>query len=238
MEQVLGQQTGDNGESPLDNLIRQMQSQQNALGQEPSPDRPSPDPAGRPQGRSRGDPTVGPTPQGVVSMPLTASCSVPPCVDLEPPASHAPPPPPPDGEAAGEDPAMEPGQAEGQAEGQVEGQAGGQAEGEEGPGEGQAEGVWQVQNNALPSQQATERDLLAWSHRTVVNELPKATFRLVLTSTALTSSSLTSTSLTSTALTSALLTSSSLTSTALTSTALTSNSLTSTSLTSSSLTST
>uniref|UniRef100_A0A8C5ACP5 Bromo domain-containing protein n=1 Tax=Gadus morhua TaxID=8049 RepID=A0A8C5ACP5_GADMO len=58
VEQVLGQQTGDNGESPLDNLIRQMQSQQNALGQEPSPDRPSPDPAGRPQGLSRGDPTV------------------------------------------------------------------------------------------------------------------------------------------------------------------------------------
>uniref|UniRef100_A0A8C5F4Z3 Bromo domain-containing protein n=1 Tax=Gadus morhua TaxID=8049 RepID=A0A8C5F4Z3_GADMO len=108
VEQVLGQQTGDNGESPLDNLIRQMQSQQNALGQEPSPDRPSPDPAGRPQGLSRS--TSSPTRRR---------------------------------------------------------------------SKGQAEGVWQVQNNALPSQQATERDLLAWSHRTVVNELPKATFRVM-----------------------------------------------------------
>ena len=68
--------------------------------------------------------------------------------------------------------ALEPVQVDGQAEGLEEGQGEGQVE-------GQAEGVWQVQNNALPSQQATERDLLAWSHRTVVNELPHATFRLV-----------------------------------------------------------
>ena len=48
MEQVLGQQTVDNEESPLDNLIRQLQNQQNALGEEPSPDQQPPDPAGRP----------------------------------------------------------------------------------------------------------------------------------------------------------------------------------------------
>uniref|UniRef100_A0A8C5G6A2 Bromodomain and WD repeat-containing protein 3-like n=1 Tax=Gouania willdenowi TaxID=441366 RepID=A0A8C5G6A2_GOUWI len=36
---------------------------------------------------------------------------------------------------------------------------------------GQVDGVWQMQHNSLPSQVATERDLLAWSRRVVVNEL-------------------------------------------------------------------
>uniref|UniRef100_A0A4W6FJF4 Bromodomain and WD repeat domain containing 3 n=1 Tax=Lates calcarifer TaxID=8187 RepID=A0A4W6FJF4_LATCA len=37
---------------------------------------------------------------------------------------------------------------------------------------GQVDGVWQMQHNALRSQVATERDLLAWSRRVVVNEVP------------------------------------------------------------------
>lgn len=36
---------------------------------------------------------------------------------------------------------------------------------------GQIEGVRQMNNNALRSQMATERDLMAWSRRVVVNEL-------------------------------------------------------------------
>uniref|UniRef100_A0A4W6FJP5 Bromodomain and WD repeat domain containing 3 n=1 Tax=Lates calcarifer TaxID=8187 RepID=A0A4W6FJP5_LATCA len=36
---------------------------------------------------------------------------------------------------------------------------------------GQVDGVWQMQHNALRSQVATERDLLAWSRRVVVNEV-------------------------------------------------------------------
>lgn len=42
---------------------------------------------------------------------------------------------------------------------------------------GQVDGVWQMQHNALRSQVATERDLLAWSRRVVVNEVPQGTFR-------------------------------------------------------------
>lgn len=42
---------------------------------------------------------------------------------------------------------------------------------------GQVDGVWQMQHNALPSQVATERDLLAWSRRVMVNEVPQGTFR-------------------------------------------------------------
>uniref|UniRef100_A0A674MR87 Bromodomain and WD repeat domain containing 3 n=1 Tax=Takifugu rubripes TaxID=31033 RepID=A0A674MR87_TAKRU len=37
---------------------------------------------------------------------------------------------------------------------------------------GQVDGLWQMQNNALHSQVATERDLLAWSRRVMVNEVP------------------------------------------------------------------
>uniref|UniRef100_A0A8D3B5Q3 Bromodomain and WD repeat domain containing 3 n=1 Tax=Scophthalmus maximus TaxID=52904 RepID=A0A8D3B5Q3_SCOMX len=37
----------------------------------------------------------------------------------------------------------------------------------------QVDGVWQMQHNALQSQVATERDLLAWSRRVVVNEVPQ-----------------------------------------------------------------
>lgn len=42
---------------------------------------------------------------------------------------------------------------------------------------GQVDGVWQMQHNALRSQVATERDLLAWSRRVVVNEVPHGTLR-------------------------------------------------------------
>lgn len=42
---------------------------------------------------------------------------------------------------------------------------------------GQVDGVWQMQHNALRSQVATERDLLAWSHRVMVNEVPQGIFR-------------------------------------------------------------
>uniref|UniRef100_A0A3B3BFL7 Bromodomain and WD repeat domain containing 3 n=1 Tax=Oryzias melastigma TaxID=30732 RepID=A0A3B3BFL7_ORYME len=41
----------------------------------------------------------------------------------------------------------------------------------------QVDGVWQMQHNSLQSQVATERDLLAWSHRVVVNEMPHGTFK-------------------------------------------------------------
>lgn len=43
---------------------------------------------------------------------------------------------------------------------------------------GQVDGVWQMQHNALRSQVATERDLLAWSRRVVVNEVPQGVYRL------------------------------------------------------------
>uniref|UniRef100_A0A7N6AVN3 Bromo domain-containing protein n=1 Tax=Anabas testudineus TaxID=64144 RepID=A0A7N6AVN3_ANATE len=41
---------------------------------------------------------------------------------------------------------------------------------------GQVDGVWQMQHNALRSQVATERDLLAWSRRVLVNEVPQGIF--------------------------------------------------------------
>lgn len=42
---------------------------------------------------------------------------------------------------------------------------------------GHVDGVWQMQHNALRSQVATERDLLAWSRRVVVTEVPQGIFR-------------------------------------------------------------
>lgn len=42
---------------------------------------------------------------------------------------------------------------------------------------GQVEGVRQMHNNAPRSQMATERDLLAWSRRVVVNEVQSGIFR-------------------------------------------------------------
>lgn len=42
---------------------------------------------------------------------------------------------------------------------------------------GQVDGVWQMQNNGLRSQVATERDLLAWSRRILVNEVPHGVYR-------------------------------------------------------------
>lgn len=42
---------------------------------------------------------------------------------------------------------------------------------------GQVDGVWQMQHNALRSQVATERDLLAWSRRVMVNEVPHGVYR-------------------------------------------------------------
>uniref|UniRef100_A0AAQ5YB27 Bromo domain-containing protein n=1 Tax=Amphiprion ocellaris TaxID=80972 RepID=A0AAQ5YB27_AMPOC len=44
---------------------------------------------------------------------------------------------------------------------------------------GQVDGVWQMQHNALRSQVATERDLLAWSRRVVVTEVPQGIFRVL-----------------------------------------------------------
>uniref|UniRef100_A0A3Q2ZW49 Bromodomain and WD repeat domain containing 3 n=1 Tax=Kryptolebias marmoratus TaxID=37003 RepID=A0A3Q2ZW49_KRYMA len=80
VEQVLGQQTAENGENLLDNLIRQLQNEQDA-------------------------------------------------------------------EVVPSSPAVEPRRS------------------------GQVDGVWQMQHNSLRSQVATERDLLAWSRRVVVNEV-------------------------------------------------------------------
>lgn len=42
---------------------------------------------------------------------------------------------------------------------------------------GQVDGVWQMQHNALRSQVATERDLLAWSRRVMVSEVPHGVYR-------------------------------------------------------------
>uniref|UniRef100_A0A8D0AU19 Bromodomain and WD repeat domain containing 3 n=1 Tax=Sander lucioperca TaxID=283035 RepID=A0A8D0AU19_SANLU len=42
----------------------------------------------------------------------------------------------------------------------------------------QVDGVWQMQHNALRSQVATERDLLAWSRRVMVNEVPQGISRV------------------------------------------------------------
>lgn len=42
---------------------------------------------------------------------------------------------------------------------------------------GQVDGVWQMQHNDLRSQVATERDLLAWSRRVVVNEVHPGIYR-------------------------------------------------------------
>uniref|UniRef100_A0A8C4IGY1 Bromodomain and WD repeat domain containing 3 n=1 Tax=Dicentrarchus labrax TaxID=13489 RepID=A0A8C4IGY1_DICLA len=43
----------------------------------------------------------------------------------------------------------------------------------------QVDGVWQMQHNALRSQVATERDLLAWSRRVMVSEVPQGIFRVL-----------------------------------------------------------
>lgn len=42
---------------------------------------------------------------------------------------------------------------------------------------GQVDGVWQMQHNTLRSQVATERDLLAWSRRVMVYEVPHGVYR-------------------------------------------------------------
>uniref|UniRef100_A0A4W6FHE7 Bromodomain and WD repeat domain containing 3 n=1 Tax=Lates calcarifer TaxID=8187 RepID=A0A4W6FHE7_LATCA len=94
VEQVLGQQTAENGESLLDNLIRQLQNEQD--------ERQNAEQQAEEAGAEvvASSPTVGPRRSG------------------------------------------------------------------------QVDGVWQMQHNALRSQVATERDLLAWSRRVVVNEVP------------------------------------------------------------------
>uniref|UniRef100_H3D2N3 Bromodomain and WD repeat domain containing 3 n=1 Tax=Tetraodon nigroviridis TaxID=99883 RepID=H3D2N3_TETNG len=43
---------------------------------------------------------------------------------------------------------------------------------------GQVDGVWQMQHNTLRSQVATERDLLAWSRRVMVYEVPHGVYRV------------------------------------------------------------
>uniref|UniRef100_A0A3Q3EFY0 Bromodomain and WD repeat domain containing 3 n=1 Tax=Labrus bergylta TaxID=56723 RepID=A0A3Q3EFY0_9LABR len=92
VEQVLGQQTAENRESLLDNLIRQLQNEQDQLQNAEQP--PS-------------SPTDGPRRTGPVDR------------------------------------------------------------------------VWQMQHNVLRSQVATERDLLAWSRRVMVNELPQGVHRVL-----------------------------------------------------------
>ncbi|AWP00276.1 putative bromodomain and WD repeat-containing protein 3 [Scophthalmus maximus] len=105
VEQVLGQQTAENGESLLDNLIRQLQNEQDERQNEEQQE----------EEAGAGD--------------------------------------------AAEDMASSP--------------SAGQRRGR------QVDGVWQMQHNALQSQVATERDLLAWSRRVVVNEVPQGIFRVL-----------------------------------------------------------
>uniref|UniRef100_A0A8C6P1E2 Bromodomain and WD repeat domain containing 3 n=1 Tax=Nothobranchius furzeri TaxID=105023 RepID=A0A8C6P1E2_NOTFU len=108
VEQVLGQQTAENGESLLDNLIRQLQTEQD---ERQNPEQP---------------------PEEAQGLFLSAEEEVVPS-----------------------SPAAEPRRS------------------------GQVGGVWQMQHNSLRSQVATERDLLAWSRRVVVNEVPQGTFRVL-----------------------------------------------------------
>ncbi|MEQ2245302.1 Bromodomain and WD repeat-containing protein 3, partial [Ilyodon furcidens] len=103
VEQVLGQQTTENGESLLDNLIRRLQNEQDER-----------------QNAEQAD--------GEMAA---------------------------DAEVVASSPGVEPRRS------------------------GQVDGVWQMQHNSLRSQVATERDLLAWSHRVVVNEVPHGTFRVL-----------------------------------------------------------
>uniref|UniRef100_A0A669ES94 Bromodomain and WD repeat domain containing 3 n=1 Tax=Oreochromis niloticus TaxID=8128 RepID=A0A669ES94_ORENI len=103
VEQVLGQQTAENGESPLDNLIRQLQNEQDER-------------------------------QNKTNIILFSAGE--------------------GAEAVPSSPVVAPHRS------------------------GQVDGVWQMQHNALPSQVATERDLLAWSRRVVVNEVPQGIFRV------------------------------------------------------------
>uniref|UniRef100_A0A3Q3KJK9 Bromo domain-containing protein n=1 Tax=Monopterus albus TaxID=43700 RepID=A0A3Q3KJK9_MONAL len=103
VEQVLGQQTAENGENLLDNLIRQLQNEQDE----------------RQNAEQQAEEAGG----GVVLVVASS-----PVVGL-----HR---------------------------------------------SGQMGGVWQMQYNTLRSQVATERDLLAWSRRVVVNEVPQGIFRV------------------------------------------------------------
>ncbi|TNN79212.1 Bromodomain and WD repeat-containing protein 3 [Liparis tanakae] len=105
VEQVLGQQTAENRESLLDDLIRQLQNEQDGRqgAEEPAPDVEAGDEA-----------------ELEVSSPAAET--------------HR---------------------------------------------SGPMGGLWQMQHNALRSQVATERDLLAWSHRVMVNEVPRGISRVV-----------------------------------------------------------
>uniref|UniRef100_A0AAX7VKN3 Bromo domain-containing protein n=1 Tax=Astatotilapia calliptera TaxID=8154 RepID=A0AAX7VKN3_ASTCA len=107
VEQVLGQQTAENGESPLDNLIRQLQNEQDE--------------------RQNAE-------QEKKNIILFSAGE--------------------GAEAVPSSPVVAPRRS------------------------GQVDGVWQMQHNALPSQVATERDLLAWSRRVVVNEVLQGIFRV------------------------------------------------------------
>ncbi|XP_077360353.1 bromodomain and WD repeat-containing protein 3 isoform X2 [Festucalex cinctus] len=104
VEQVLGQQTTENGESILDNRIRELQNQQDE----------------QQNGELQADEAEGDAVEVVASSP-----------NVGPRRS------------------------------------------------GQVDGMWQMQHNALRSQVATERDLLAWSRRVVVNELPQGIFNVM-----------------------------------------------------------
>ncbi|XP_037323684.2 bromodomain and WD repeat-containing protein 3 isoform X2 [Pungitius pungitius] len=105
VEQVLGQQTAENRESLLDDLIRQLQNEQDERqnGEEPAADAEAGDEA-----------------EGEASSPADEIQRI-----------------------------------------------------------VQVGGLWQMQHNALRSQVATERDLLAWSHRVMVNEVPHGISRVV-----------------------------------------------------------
>ncbi|TNM85061.1 hypothetical protein fugu_009239 [Takifugu bimaculatus] len=107
VEQVLGQQTAENRESLLDNLIRQLQNEQDERHNEAQQ-------ADEAEGEEAAAEEV-----AVASSP--------------PAAPHR---------------------------------------------SGQVDGLWQMQNNALHSQVATERDLLAWSRRVMVNEVPHGVYRV------------------------------------------------------------
>ncbi|KAI4892671.1 hypothetical protein NFI96_022685, partial [Prochilodus magdalenae] len=112
VEQVIGQQTADEGqeESPLDNLIRQLQHQQD-------------------ERNSGNQPAGGEEEEEEAAAAAADGPLSPPNVGLR--------------------------------------------------RSGQVEGVRQMHNNAPRSQMATERDLLAWSRRVVVNEIQSGVFRVM-----------------------------------------------------------
>lgn len=128
VEQVLGQQTAENRESLLDNLIRQLQNEQDERHN-----------AARQAEEAEGMKVIR------ISMDVFTSISliITNLFIVE--------------EAAAEEVSVAPSAAPRRS--------------------GQVDGVWQMQHNALRSQVATERDLLAWSRRIMVSEVPHGVYR-------------------------------------------------------------